>query len=186
MADSSMGNPPGWLSDLEYKRVQATMPIVCVDVLPVRKALRGYPPFGNIMGALEVGLIRRRSPQGVRWGHLGGRLLRGEEIKDAIRRQVREALGDNVDVPIPRGSFQPVWVAEYFPEARPGFGVDPRQHCVSLVYAVDLPSEPEPRNEALEFRWFPADALPSLGPAEWDFDDGMAVHAAVARLVGAS
>jgi 8-oxo-dGTP pyrophosphatase MutT (NUDIX family) len=136
-----------------YTRIERSVPITCVDFVPVRR--RGH--------GTEVGLILRRSPFGQVWCHLGGRVQHGETLSDAIRRHAHETLGVTVDLgPDP----QPVWVYQWFPdELRPQTGLvagrDPRKHAIGLSFVVDLTGkQPEPRDEALDFAYFSVVALP--------------------------
>lgn len=161
-------NPPGWLPDDDWRRIQSTMPIPCVDILTTRGGRR----------KMEVGLIRRQSPNGTRWSHVGGRLLRLETLEAAVHRQIAETLGGVRVVEV----TGPVHVAQYFPDGRPGFGCDPRQHAVSLVFGAEIEGEPVAQGEAVEFRWFHWNELPARG--DFGFGNDVAVYAAVDRLRG--
>ncbi|WP_448455258.1 DUF4916 domain-containing protein [Mycolicibacterium phlei] len=129
------------------------MPILCVDFVPVH----------DVGGGLEVGLILRESPFGRVWCHLGGRVQHGETISDAIRRHAHETLSVVID---PGPDPQPLLVYQWFPDElqpRNGLvtGLDPRKHAISLSFVVDLGSGiADPRNEALDFAFFPVEALP--------------------------
>jgi hypothetical protein len=152
-------NNQRWLSDGEWQFVQARVPIPCVDIVPARKTERGDP---------QVGLILRASPFEGRklWCHLGGRIVRGETIGQAILRHCHSTLV-NFEVEIGTDP-QPQYVKQWFPsEIMPGgngplFGIDPRKHAIAnsfLIWTDCLPSA-KPGGEALEFHWFPAAALP--------------------------
>src|SRR5689334_4261830 len=114
----------GWLSEEDWKQVQRSVPIVCADVLPVRRGRSG----------VEVGLICRDTPhQGARWVTVGGRILLNEPVRKALDRQVRETLGEAV-----RAKFEhtPIAIVEYFSRRIRGEAFDPRQHAVGLTYVA--------------------------------------------------
>lgn len=153
-----------------YAQIERSVPLVCVDFVPVRR--------GGTGRITHVGLILRDSPFGRVWCHLGGRVLYGETVANAIRRHARDTL--DVDVYV-GDDPQPDWVYQWFPDAvapdnaapdtadpdavAPStleFGRDPRKHAVGLSFTVDLgESAPRPRNEAIEFGSFALDALPA-------------------------
>lgn len=114
-------------------------------------------------GKLFAGLIYRETPhQGLRWCTIGGRLLHGEPIAEAIKRQLIDALGDGLIVPELQ-NLQPVHIAQYAPSliSTSGFdGVDPRKHAVGLTYCVEINGEIKPRREAIRFAWFDSENLP--------------------------
>ncbi len=136
-------------SDL-YAQIEASMPIACVDFVPRREA-DGH-----------VGLILRDSPYGRVWCHLGGRVLYGETIRDAIVRHTRDSLA--VD-PVVDDEPQPAYVYQWFPDAvaptdATPYGRDARKHAIGLSFVIALDADPHPQNEALDFGYFAPDALP--------------------------
>ena len=136
-----------------YSTIEQSMPIACVDFIPVRTV-------GD--GRREIGLILRDSPFGEVWCHLGGRVNRGETIVQALRRHARDTL--DVDLAI-ASNAQPDYVYEWFPpDIAPtdgtAHGDDPRKHAIGLSFVVDLIGTPAPRNEAVDFSWFERDAWP--------------------------
>ncbi len=154
-----MINDPNWLSDADWKRVQDSVPVACVDVLPVQMGLGG--------GIARVGLIYRGTPhQGMRWCLVGGRLWRNELFSEAVGRQVRETLGAKVRFEIGTEA-QPTYVAQYFTFLREAGLLDPRQHAVAMVFVVVMDGEITPAGEAAAFRWFDVASLP--GKEEWGF-----------------
>lgn len=159
---------PYWLPEDEWRKVQRCLPIVCVDVLACRRE----------NGALqEVGLIRRNTPhQGVRWCLVGGRMRYGELIAEAIGREIREALGDGVGHRW-NGLDEPLKLVQYMPMLGKGEYHDPRQHAISLVYAVELLGTPVPQGEALDFQWFKTGEVPR------EKDMGFGKGAVVADLI---
>ncbi len=153
---------PNWLAADDWKWAQDTLPIACVDVLPVRVG-----PDGRTVE--RVGLIHRGTPhQGRRWCLVGGRLRRDESFPAAAARQLRETLGHDLAFAPVAGGRQPDHVTEYFTTDRPDGLLDPRQHAVAMVFVVPIAGgEAAPAGEALDFRWFLPDALPPAGA--WGF-----------------
>lgn len=145
-----------YLSREQYLFVEESMPIVCVDFFPLRSA-----------GSTQVGLILRDSPFGHVWCHLGGRILRGESIRQALLRHAEDTLG--VALRLPQDP-QPLDVYQWFPPddipADVGdHGNDPRKHAIGLSFIVEMEGDPSPRNEGIDFAWFSLTDLPvSLWP----------------------
>ena len=166
---------PNWLSAADWRRVQATVPVACCDVVPVRLDAAGR------VG--RVGLIHRDVPhQGRRWCIVGGRLWRDESFADAVARQLRETLGEGIAFEPVLPGRQPDHVTQYFTTDRPDGLLDPRQHAVTVVFVVPLLADDvQAGGEAFDFRWFPADGLPPAG--EWGFRQDE-VAAACLRRVG--
>jgi ADP-ribose pyrophosphatase YjhB (NUDIX family) len=136
-----------------YEQIEQSMPIACVDFVPSR-----LMPTGE----REIGLILRQSPHGRVWCHLGGRIERGETMRQAVRRHAAHTLAADVAL---NNNPQPDYVYEWFPrEIAPSdgtvFGDDPRKHAVGLTFVVELVGDPRPRNEALRFEYFPIGRLP--------------------------
>ena len=86
-----------------------------------------------------------------RWGVPGGLVGRGEDPRDAVRREAREEVGLRIEL-----------VGE------PAVVVDPETRRVDVIFAArpapgEDPSSVAPRSpEIAECRWFAADDLPSL------------------------
>lgn len=138
-----------WLSDTEWEHAQRQLPIVCVDVLPVRAE-----------GAPEVGLILRQTPhQGLAWCLVGGRLRMGEGVADAARRELRSALGVQNAGPVGR----PDLVVEYQRRAVGPGPHDPRKHAIGLTFVVPLRVVTTAQGEAQDFRWYDVHNLPDMG-----------------------
>lgn len=69
-----------------YEQLRAKLPIVCVDLLVISKERRYL-------------LIKHsESPAKGAWWFPGGRIFKGEAIKDACLRKAREELGIELDV----------------------------------------------------------------------------------------
>lgn len=143
---------PGWLSVEDSQLVCRLTPIVCVDILPVRKDADG----------LEVGLIVRGDYEGGEgYAVVGGRVLRGETLNEAVTRQVRETLGEQVSWDGDFDRRPPDMVLQYFPWEKEGFfGRDPSKHSVGLTWLVEVTGEAETGGEATDFRWFRSNELP--------------------------
>lgn len=140
-----------WIEESEWERIQRTIPIVCVDVLALGAR-------GNRF--TSAGLILRHTPhQGDRWCLIGGRMRIGETIVEAVERHVYGALGPHVRFCL-SPSQQPCYVAQYMPFARDDLPVDPRKHAIGLTFVLEVSGTPQPRDEALDFQWFPISRLP--------------------------
>ncbi len=141
-----------------YAIIESSIPIVCVDIIPVILDDEGEVD--------SVGLILRKSPFGPVWCHLGGRVRYGETVGDAIERHVHETLSGAE--PIIEIDPQPDYVYQWFPDAVAPratslpFGTDPRKHAVALSFAIEVDGDPTPteKGEALEFEYFAVDDLP--------------------------
>lgn len=134
-----------------YEQIEKSIPIACVDFVPLRRR-----------STIEVGLIERESPFGVVWCHLGGRILRGETVAQALRRHAVDTL--DVELAL-TADPQPDYVYQWFPPAvAPNDGTphgdDPRKQAIGLSFIVEMVGEPRPRNEALGFDYFALDSLP--------------------------
>ena len=142
-----------WLPEERYRELLATAAMPAVDLLPV---LAGA-------GGTAIGLILRDDAEGGEgWNLVGGGIRREETVAAAAERHVAATLGESFRWR--RREFErPDTVGEYFPERRQGYAFDPRKHSIALSYAIlaDGPAA-DPRDEALDFRWFPLDrGLPS-------------------------
>lgn len=140
----------GGLSDRLWTTIQASVPIFCVDVAPVRVATSGH---------VEIGLILRATPlQGARWCVIGGRLLLDETITDAVQRQLSSAIGSSLVMAGP--SPLPPLLVEYGRSPRPDGPQDPRQHSVSATVPVQMSGEGVAQGEeARAFQWWPVKDL---------------------------
>jgi ADP-ribose pyrophosphatase YjhB (NUDIX family) len=143
-----------YLPDDLYAQIERSMPIACVDFVPVRVRSDGLP---------QIGLILRDSPHGQVWCHLGGRVQFGETIRHAIRRHARETLRAEV---LLESNPQPSYVYEWFPsQVAPAdgtaFGDDPRKHSIGLSFIVEVNGNPVAQNEALAFAYFSSGDLPA-------------------------
>ena len=104
-----------------FELVQRSVPIICVDLVVLRKVVQqGY----------EALLIKRKIyPERGTWCLIGGRVLKNETILGAIRRQALRELGVRVKILPPWSSSRPILVSE-------ALRADPQKHYVSLLYPV--------------------------------------------------
>jgi ADP-ribose pyrophosphatase YjhB (NUDIX family) len=127
--------------------------------LPVwarRRVVRLLAPSYTV-GAIAVversdgAVLLVRHSYRMRWGTPGGLLARGETPREAVRREVAEEVGLDVEI-----------VAE------PAVVVDPEPQRVDVIFRCVVaggadPDAARPRSpEIVECRWFPADELPEL------------------------
>lgn len=142
-----------WIEEAEWSRIQKTIPIVCIDILPIIVSAQHE--------VQKAGLILRKTPhEGDKWCTVGGRLFYGEPIRQGVLRQLSETLGEGIQVKELGG--QPLYVAQYAPslEVQEGFdAIDPRKHAIGLTYSVELTGDILPQNEALDFRYFTVQEL---------------------------
>ena len=140
-----------WLPRPVYWLARKLVPIPCVDVLPYRDSDAGP----------EVGLIRRIGADGSTpgWALVGGRVIMRESLEEAIVRHVESTLGDGLEIGAVDTS-RPLHAAEYSPDGRPGGRIDPNKHAVALSYVLEIDGLITPIGEAVDFEWFPADAIP--------------------------
>ena len=143
--------PTGTLPRPVYWLARRLLPIPCVDVLAYR----------NVGSSPEVGLIRRVAAdrRTVGWALVGGRVMRGESLEEAIARHLVSTLGDAIAIGAVDTS-RPLHAAEYSPDGRPGGRIDPNKHAVALSYVVEIGGAVSPMGEAVGFKWFRAAELP--------------------------
>jgi ADP-ribose pyrophosphatase YjhB (NUDIX family) len=166
-----------WLSPTDYARIQQTMPIPCIDILPLRLHSPTTPTTP------QVGLILRNTPENKNaWCLVGGRLFRNESIAQCITRQLHQTLGPNIRFQLGPDP-QPLYIAQYFPTPRPAnepHCIDLRQHSLALTFAIPIEGTPTAQDEALNFQWFPLNALPA--PTDFGFNQDRIVATCLAKL----
>lgn len=135
----------GWLSDAEMGAIRAHLPVVYVEVVPVR--LDGS---GRIT---SVGLLLAPTPDGsISRTLVSGRVLYGERVREAVLRHIEKDLGP---MALPRLPVSPVpfTIAEYFPDPSVSGFHDPRQHAVALAFVVPVDGDCRPSQSALDLAW---------------------------------
>lgn len=140
-----------WLPPEELEQVRRRVPMLYVDLVPVRVNDIGViEEVGLLLGAPRNGGISRAL--------VSGRVLFGEPVRAAIVRHLEKDLGP-LCLPRLPASLQPFSVGEYFPT--PGLGFhDSRQHAVSLAYVIAVDGDCEPQQDSLALSWLsPHEAL---------------------------
>jgi hypothetical protein len=182
MEDVFVTSSDGWLDESMWDMIQGAVPIVCVDLVPVRRR--------TLSEGHEVGLIRRHTPFAgkIAWCQVGGRVHRGETIRDSLLRHLHGTLsGVRVDLP---SDPQPGYVMQWFPVLPPSepaagvwYGLDPRRHAVALSFGVEIGGDPipVPGGEAMEFSWFAAEELDALRSELWPGTESL-IQALLTRL----
>lgn len=132
-----------WLPPDELEYVRSRVPMLYLDILPVR--------VGSTGAVEEVGLLLRVSQGGLTRALVSGRVLYHETIRQAVVRHLEKDLGP-LCLPRLAPSLQPLTVGEYFPTPGQGFH-DARQHAVSLVYVVPVDGDCRPQQDTLELSW---------------------------------
>ena len=134
-----------WLGQNEFEIVRGRLPILYVNIVPVR-----VDSAGNVT---HVGLLLRGMPDGqISRSIITGRVLYGERVRDAVIRHIVKDLGPVAFPRIPV-SLQPFDVVEYFPEPDVSGYHDPRQHAVALAYVIAVTGDCQPSQEALDLVW---------------------------------
>jgi ADP-ribose pyrophosphatase YjhB (NUDIX family) len=155
MSEDKVGSGDRWIPEEEYVAITRRVPIVCVDVLPLRA--KPNP---------AIGLIFRDTYDGGRgWCLVGGAVLHNEPLLDAVQRHVSTTLGQEVS--LQESTLELVDVIQYFSEPNIGEFYDPRKHAVALTYIAELNGPVVPKGEALKFQWFAIEELP--GPSSFGF-----------------
>lgn len=162
-----------WLSPEDLESARERLPIVYVDIVPVR-----CDDDGSVSA---FGLLLRMSHGEISRALVSGRVLYYERIRSAMLRHIEKDLGP---LALPRLSPapQPFTVAEYFPTPGVTPFHDPRQHAVSLAFVVPVEGDCEPQQDALELTWFsPAEASDPALLAEMSGGQGTLVRQALAH-----
>lgn len=143
-----------YLSEDLYKTIVKNIPLVCVDILPVKKVNEEW----------RIGIITRATgPETGKPAILGGRIYYGELIKDTISRNLEADLGiKSYKFLEGHDESQPYYVQQYVhaDSAKNPLGYDPTKQAVALLYLVKLDDEPQPKNEASNFYWINKTQIP--------------------------
>lgn len=137
-----------WIPDELFQAIQKNMPVACVDLLILREQ-KGL--------VFETLLIKRKIyPAQGAWCLIGGRILKGEYTKDAIKRQAKEELGVSVRILPPWNENMPFAV---FNDPIS----DKQKHFVALAYPVVI-TKGRVKSSGPEFseaQWFLLNKLPT-------------------------
>ena len=146
MTDVTTATDACWLAPEEMDAARERLPILYVDVVPVRVDVQG--------AVTEIGLLLRAGGDGqIKRALVSGRVLYHERVRAALLRHIEKDLGPLALPRIPPAP-QPFTVAEYFPTPGVTPFHDPRQHAVSLAYVVPVEGDCAPQQDALELTWF--------------------------------
>ncbi len=150
-----------WIPEQQYQQICSSVPIVCVDLLPL------------LPDGASFGLIERDTYDGRRGLNLvGGSVLIDETLVEALQRHVRTTLGPNARLELDTVSF--VGTYQYFRDRRPGELHDPRKNAVSLTYAGVVGGDVRAEGEALAFHTFDLATPPPLD--RFGFGQGVVVY----------
>ena len=163
------------LSREEMDAARERLPIVYVDVVPVRVDTHGT--------VIALGLLLRAGADGqIKRALVSGRVLYHERIRAALLRHIEKDLGPLALPRVPPAP-QPFTVAEYFPTPGVTPFHDPRQHAVSLAYVVPVEGDCAPQQDALELTWFsPIEARDPVVLAEFENGQSTLLLQALAHL----
>lgn len=163
-----------WLTAQDMDLARAKLPIIYLDVIPVRVDESGV--------VTKVGLLLRGRPDGsISRALISGRVLHGERIRAALLRHIEKDLGALALPQVPTNPA-PFTVAEYFPDPDISGFHDPRQHAVSLVYLVPVKGDCAPSQDALDLVWLtPAEAMSQYVRAEMTGGQDQLVQMALAH-----
>ena len=121
----------------------------------------GFVHYANPVPAVSARVVddrgrillarRAHEPDAGRWDTPGGFLDEGEAPRAALRRELREEAGVEIEL----GDFVGIYTDRY------GAGED-APFVLNLVWEAAITSgELEPADDVSELRWFPKDALPA-------------------------
>ena len=165
----------GWLSREELRDARDRLPILYVNVVPVRVDERSQ--------VTKVGLLLRADAEGrIARELVSGRVLCHERVRDAVLRHVERDLGPMALPQVPL-SPQPFAIAEYFPTPGVTPFHDPRQHAVALAYIVVLMGDCAPTAASLDLAWLtPAEAAALAATSDMSGGHGVVLRQALSHL----
>ena len=169
-----------YLSQELYEQVTATLPIACVDAIPVRRA----------DGSWQIGvIIRATGSEHDKAALIGGRVHHNQTISEAISMHLSEDLGvKNFKFFDGSDEAHPFYVQQYrhgdSSEAPRGY--DPTKHAITPTYLVYLDDDVTitPRKEAREFKWLSEVDIPEESAFNQHFVMREAFRALAARPEG--
>ncbi|GMA18710.1 NUDIX hydrolase family protein [Arsenicicoccus piscis] len=164
-----------WLGHDELQQARDRLPILYVDIVPVRLDHRGE------LQAVGT-LLRMSEDSGVNRELVSGRVLYHERLRDALLRHIEKDLGPMALPRIP-ASPQPFTVAEYFPTPGVTPFHDARQHAVALAYVVAVQGDCRPSQDALDLVWLsPLELADAAILSEFGRGHGTLLRQALAHL----
>ena len=162
-----------WLSPEDFAFVSRKVPLVYVDVVPVRTDEHGT--------VVAIGMMLNATKNGIMRAFPSGRVLYHERVRDALYRHIEKDLGPMALPQMPH-TVTPFTVGEYFPT--PGTAwYDERHHAVSLAFIIPMQGECNPGSDSLEFTWFtPAEAATAALQCELSEAHASLLRQALAHL----
>lgn len=137
---------PNWMTSHEYALVTEKTPILCVDLVVLRRTQKSLE---------TLLLIRKTGYEKGKWCIIGGRQIKGETLEEAITRQASD-LGIEVKVVPPFDFNFPAYVNDK--------DQDRTKHPTCCVYPVVIKGG-SLKGSGEEFsatKWFPVDDLPEM------------------------
>lgn len=125
-----------YIPDLLYNKILENMPIICVDIIVIynKKFLL---------------LNRNNEPEKNKWWLPGGRLLKGEILKDAVMRKLKEETNIDGDI------FRRVGITETI--FKTGVNNIPT-HTINICYKIKIKHKKnldiKINNDHNKFKWF--------------------------------
>lgn len=144
----------GLLRPPVYELATSWMPLVCVDLVPVKLTEAGP----------QIGVIERATgSQKGRLAILGGTVKKNERITAAIHRHLEESLGEQ-DFAYHQGNNEdrPFYVAQYAHQPDSDGLFDPSKQSMGLTYLVDINDPTVIRDEASAFHWITREEIPEV------------------------
>lgn len=175
MSEMDTDTSGAWLSREELRDARERLPILYLDLVPVRVDERSV--------VSEIGLLLRGTSEGkIKRELVSGRVLYHERIRDAILRHIDKDLGPMALPQVPVAP-QPFAIAEYFPTPGVTPFHDPRQHAVSMAHVVVVMGDCAPSADALDLAWLsPAEAMELASTEEMSGGHGVLLRQALAHL----
>lgn len=144
-----------YLPDEQYRLVTSSVPIVCVDIIPVRQT-------GD--SSWEIGVIERATgSQASKLAVLGGRIHHSETISEAIARHLQDDLSVYSFSFLGTNSTSRPFIVQQYAHAASAekpTGFDPTKHAIALTYLIELTDKPHPQREASSFTWINSSQVP--------------------------
>lgn len=142
---AELENQNSWLSNSDIEQVRNRLPIVYVNVIPVRTDAAGE--------VTEIGLLLAPDDAGsFHHSLISGRVLYNERVRDALVRHIEKDLGP-VSFPRIPLSINPFGVFEYFPTPDVTGLFDTRQHAIALAFVIAVSGDCQPSQQALSLNW---------------------------------